>query len=254
MVSNKMPSTVLSGVQQDGLVLPKKTLFEKESIIDCKLKDAKLSDPIFDQCVLESCMFEKSDFSGSRFFNKTLLTNCSFKTVDFQGSGFSNSQFKDCTFIKCNFKEASLKDCEFSNCTFTQCKIIDNTFSASKITSIKFSGKLQEVAFIADQPNTPLLADFKLCKLDWVTFENCDLLQITPPADTQHIFLKDVSVRARKALASIASEPDNQTNKLLMRRLQKLTTQRGALFNIKNLEAYEGPEFTKQFIALLQDF
>ena len=59
-------------------------------------------------------------------------------------------------------------------------------------------------------------------------------------------------VRARKVLASITSEPDNQVNKLLKRRLQKLTTQRGALFNIKNLEEYEGPEFTQQFIALLQ--
>lgn len=252
MVNDKMPSFVLSGIHQDGLVLPKKTRFEKERIIDCKLKDANLSDPIFDQCILESCSFEKSDFSGSRFFNKTLLAHCHFKTVDFQASGFSNSKFENCTFIRCNFREASLKDCEFSNCLFTQCKIIDNSFNANKINNLKFSGKLQEVSFISEPPNTPLLVDFELCKLDWVTFQNCDLAQIIPPADIQHVFFKDVSDRARKALASITSEPDNQINKLLKRRLQKLTTQRGALFNIKNLEEYEGPEFTKQFIALLQ--
>lgn len=252
MVNDKMPSFVLSGIQQDGLVLPKKTRFEKERVIDCKLKDAKLSDPIFDQCILESCSFEKSDFSGSRFFNKTLLAHCHFKTVDFQASGFSNSKFENCTFIKCNFREASLKDCEFSNCIFTQCKIIDNSFNASKIKNLKFSGKLQEVSFISEPPNTPLLVDFELCKLDWVTFTDCDLEQIIPPADPQHIFFKDVSVRARKALALIISEPESPINKLLKRRLQKLTTQRGALFNIKNLEEYEGPEFTKQFIEFLQ--
>ncbi|MCD7042234.1 MULTISPECIES: pentapeptide repeat-containing protein [Pseudomonas fluorescens group] len=252
-MTEKMQSTVLSDMQRNGLVLPKKMRFEKERISDCKLKEAKLSDPIFDQCVLENCTFEKSDFSGSRFFNKTLLTNCSFKTVDFQASGFSNTKFQDCTFIKCDFREASLKDCELSNCTFTQCKIIDNSFNAKNIANLKFAGKLQEVNFVSDQPNTPLLADFELCKLDYVTFQNCDLEKIVPPKDTQHIFFKDVSARARKALVLISSEPDNQINKLLKRRLQKLTTQRGAILNIKNLEDYEGPDFTKQFITLLQD-
>ncbi|WP_178088139.1 pentapeptide repeat-containing protein [Pseudomonas sp. GL93] len=165
----------------------------------------------------------------------------------------SDPIFDQCVLESCNFREASLKDCEFSNCAFTQCKIIDNSFNASKTANVTFSGKLQEVSFISEPPNTPLLIDFELCKLDWVTFIDCDLEQIIPPADPQHIFFKDVSVRARKALALIISEPENSINKLLKRRLQKLTTQRGALFNIKNLEEYQGPELTKQFIALLQN-
>ncbi|QJI34949.1 MULTISPECIES: pentapeptide repeat-containing protein [unclassified Pseudomonas] len=252
-MSEKIPSKVLSGVEQDGLVLPKKTRFENELISGCKLKNAKLCDPIFDQCVLENCDFEKADFSGSRFFNKTSLTHCSFKNTDFQASGFSNSKFENCTFVKCNFREASLKDCTFANCTFSQCKIIDNSFNAKNLTNIKFIGKLQEVNFISDQAHTPLSADFELCKLDYVTFENCNLENITPPTEAKHIFFKDVAARAKKALTVISSEPESQINKILKRRLLKLTTQRGAIFNTDNLEDYEGAEFTTRFISLLQD-
>ncbi|NWC93316.1 MULTISPECIES: pentapeptide repeat-containing protein [unclassified Pseudomonas] len=252
-MSEKIPSKVLSGVEQDGLVLPKKTRFENELISGCKLKNAKLCDPIFDQCVLENCDFEKADFSGSRFFNKTSLTHCSFKNTDFQASGFSNSKFENCTFVKCNFREASLKDCTFANCTFSQCKIIDNSFNAKNITHIKFIGKLQEVNFISDQAYTPLSADFELCKLDYVTFENCNLENITAPTEAKHIFFKDVAARAKKALTIISSEPESQINKILKRRLLNLTTQRGAVFNTDNLEDYEGVEFTARFISLLQD-
>lgn len=253
MVSEKIPSKVLSGVEQDGLVLPKKTRFENELISGCKLKNANLCDPIFDQCVLENCDFEKADFSGSRFFNKTSLTRCSFKNADFQASGFSNSKFENCTFVKCNFREASLKDCTFVSCTFSQCKIIDNSFNAKNITNIKFIGKLQEVRFISDQPNTPISVDFELCKLDYVTFENCNLENIIPPAEAKHVFFKDVAARAKKALTVISAEPESQINKILKRRLLKLTTQRGAVFNTDNLEEYEGAEFTARFISLLQD-
>jgi uncharacterized protein YjbI with pentapeptide repeats len=253
MVSDKISSKVLSSVSQDGLVLPKKTRFENELISGCKLKDAKLCDPIFDQCILENCDFEKADFSGSRFFNKTSLTRCSFKNTNFQGSGFSNSEFENCTFVKCDFREASLKDCTFVNCTFSQCKIIDNSFNAKNISTIKFAGKLQEVNFISEHPNTPLSADFELCKLDYVTFENCNLENVIPPIEPKHIFFKDVAVRAKKALTIISAEPESQINKILKRRLLKLTTQRGAIFNIENLEDYEGKEFTSRFISLLQD-
>ncbi|NCE84795.1 pentapeptide repeat-containing protein [Pseudomonas sp. Q1] len=253
MVTDKTPSKVLFGIEQDGLVLPKKTRFENELISGCTLKNANLCDPIFDQCVLENCKFEKTDFSGSRFFNKTSITECSFNSVDFQASGFSNSKFENCSFIKCNFREASLKDCSFANCTFSQCKIIDNVFNASKIFNIKFTGKLQEVSFISDQPNTPLSADFEHCKLDYVTFENCDLENIIPSTETKHLFFKDVAARAKKALTAISAEPESQINKILKRRLLKLTTQRGAIFNIKNLEDYEGEEFTARFISLLQN-
>lgn len=252
MVSEKITSKILSGVEREGLVLPTKMLFENEFIGSCKLKNSKLSDPIFDQCDLEDCEFEKTDFSGSRFFNKTTLIKCTFKNVDFQTSGLNNSEFESCTFTKCNFRETSLKGCRLSNCTFTQCKIIDNSFNAKKIANIKFTGKLQEIYFISDQPNTPLLVDFELCKLEYVTFQNCNLENIIPPADPQHIFFKDVSARAQKALALLSSEPDNQVNKILKRRLQKLTAQRGAVFNIESLENYEGLEFTTRFISLLQ--
>lgn len=253
MVSEKASSNVLSGVEQDGFVLPKKTRFENEFISECKLKNAKLCDPIFDQCVLENCTFEKADFSGSRFFNKTSLTHCSFKNVDFQSSGFSNSKFENCTFARCNFREASLKNCTFINCIFLHCRIIDNSFNASTTFNVKFTGKLQEVNFISDTPNTPLSADFEFCKLDYVTFENCDLENITPPTEAKHIFFKDVAARAKRALTVISAEPESQLNKILKRRLLKLTTQRGAVLNTENLETYEGKEFTARFISLLRD-
>ncbi|WP_203417388.1 MULTISPECIES: pentapeptide repeat-containing protein [Pseudomonas] len=251
-MSDRIPSKTLSGIEQDGLVLPEKTLFKNEFIGATKLKNSTLSYPIFDNCLLENCEFEKTDFSNSRFFNTTTVVQCTFSNVDFRATGLSDSRFENCTFLKCDFRQTALVDCHFSNCTFSQCKIIDNSLNAKKMTHVKFAGKLQEVSFISDQPNTPLLVDFELCKLDYVTFQNCDLESIVPPTDAQHIFFKDVSARAKKALDHLSSQPDSPINKLLKRRLQKLTTQRGALFNIKNLESYEGLEFSSLFISHLK--
>ncbi len=253
MVSNRIESKTLSGLEQDGLVLSEKTLFKSESIQACKLKNSKLSYPIFDGCLLENCVFESSNFSNSRFFNMTMLNLCDFKNVDFRSTGLNDSVFNGCTFIKCDFRQTAFNDCTFNNCTFDNCKIIDNTFNAKKIQNCKLVGKLQEVNFTSEQPNTLLKVDFGECKLEYVTFKNCNLEEVVPPTDTQHIYFRDLSERAKKALSYMETQPDSSINTLLKRRLKSFSTQRGGIFNTKNLETIEGPEYSKLLISLLTD-
>ncbi|NWB90423.1 pentapeptide repeat-containing protein [Pseudomonas agarici] len=252
-MNNRIESKILSGLEQDGLVLLEKTFFKSESIQTCKLRNSKLSYPIFDGCLLENCVFEKSDFSNSRFFNVTILNLCDFKNVDFRSAGLNNSVFDSCTFVKCDFRKTAFNECTFNNCIFDQCKIINNTFNAKKIKNCKLIGKIQEITFTSEQPNTLLRIDFGRCELDYVNFENCNLEEIVPPVDTQHIYFKDLSDRAKKALSYLMTQPDSSINILLKRRLKNFSTQRGWIFNIKNLETIEGQEYSKRIISLLTD-
>lgn len=250
-MSEHIESSVLSGLSQEGLVLEEKTRFQGELIRACRLKNASLSAPIFDDCLLEDCSFEKTDFSEVRFFHKSTVRNCQFHSVDLRNSGLNDSLFNDCTFVKCDFRKTYFNDCTFINCTFENCKIIDNTFTVANVRDCKFSGKLQDVNFVAEQPNTLLRADFEKCVFDFVSFKNCNIEQIVPPADKQHIYFKDLAERARKALTFVLAQPESPTTKLLKRRLNHYAMQRGGVFNLKNLAEAEGKEFAEQLIGLL---
>ncbi len=251
MVSEHIESIVLGGLSQEGLVLQEKTRFKGELIRSCRLKDATLSASIFDDCLLEDCSFEKTDFREVRFFHKSTLRNCHFQSADFRGSGLNDSIFNNCTFIKCDFRKSYFNDCSFINCAFERCKIIDNTFNVANVRDCKFSGKLQDVNFVAEQPNTMLRADFEKCVFDFVLFKNCNIEQIAPPADDQHIYFKDLAERSRKALTIVLAQPESPTTKLLKRRLKNYAMQRGGVFNLKNLAEAEGKEFAEQLIDLL---
>lgn len=252
MVIKQDTSKILSGINQNGLVLSEKTRFTKEHIVAAELVSSDLAQPIFYGCNFDKCRFEKTDFSNSRFFNKTTLRNCEFISVDFRSSGLNDSQFENCIFTKCDFRQTSFVDCHFKSCKFAQCKIVDTSFSVRNINDVTFAGKLQEVNFVSGGEPTLLHADFKKCKLDYVSFQNCDLKVIIPPEDAQHLYFKDVSSRAKRALERIAARPEAPLDHVLKRRLLKLTSQRGAIFNISNLENYEGVECATALISLLE--
>ncbi|WP_273819918.1 pentapeptide repeat-containing protein [Pseudomonas asplenii] len=251
-MNNRTESQLLSGVKRKDWALPEKTRFEQALIKGCELKNTNLAYPIFDQSLLQDCTFEKSDFSNARFFSATELVRCTFRNIDFRAAGLNDSVFRQCTFIKCDFRQSPFNDCVLVDCLFDTCKIIDNTFDAGKLENCSFSGKLQEVNFVAEQPNTMLRADFSACILDYVTFKNCNLEQISPPTDSRHLYVRDLAERARKALAQVTSQPESPQNNLLKRRLKNLAMQRSGIFNLKNLVEVEGQEFADQLISLLQ--
>lgn len=248
---SRVASTVLSEVTRDGLVLPAKTRFSGEVIRACHLKNADLSAPIFDDCMLEDCTFEKCDFGNVRFFHGSVLKNCRFKHVDLRAGGLTDSVFSDCIFTRCDFRGTFLGACSFTHCTFDNCKIIDNSFDAANTRHCTFSGKLHEVNFVAKQPGTALRADFEGCILDFVAFGNCSLEHIVPPRDARHLYFKDLSARASKALAHVLAQPECATTKVLKRRLEHYATQRGGILNLKNLEEIEGKAFAEQLMQLL---
>ena len=250
-MNQRMQSTILGAGERKDLHLPEKSLFKSELIHDCQLKNANLSSPIFEDCRFDHCVFEKCDFRGARFFYQTALNNCLFKHADLSGAGLSNSRFTDCTFVRCDFRQTSLKECSFMNCTFENCKIIDNTFNAADIRDCRFSGKLQETSFIAEQPDTLLLIDFERCILDCVIFKNCNLEQVVPPADARHLYFPDLPQRASRALAWLSTQGDNPDNKILRRRLKNYELQRGGIFNLTSLTETEGKDVAGQLIELL---
>lgn len=251
-VSDRKQSTILAAGEHIGLILPHKSVFQNEIIRHCHVTKAQLCAPIFEACVVEHCQFEKCDISGARFFDKTAWHHCQFKQTDLSGSGLSNSVFTGCTFIRCDFRQTSLAGCTFIDCVFENCKIIDNVLDAANTRNCRFTGKLQEVNFIGQQPETVLLADFDRCLLEYVAFENCNLQQIVPPADARHVYFNDMAQRAAKALACIATQDDNATSKLLKRRLKHYERQHGGIINLNNLAEIEGKEFAGQLMALLE--
>jgi uncharacterized protein YjbI with pentapeptide repeats len=184
-------------------------------------------------------------------FHKARLKDCEFINVDFRVSGLNDSQFKYCVFTKCDFRQTSFVGCQFKNCKFLNCAIVDTVFTVKNILNVKFTGRLEEVNFIADGEITPLYVDFKECYLDAVSFRNCDLGTVVPPEDTRHAYFRNVSCRAKKAIESIYTRPESPSNTILKRRLLKLSAQRGAIFNIKNLEDSEGIEMATMLLSLL---
>lgn len=242
---------MLSGIKKIGLVLPEKSRFSDGRIVGASLVKSQLSQPIIDRCEFEACRFEKTDFSNSRFFHETRLKDCEFINVDFRVSGLNDSQFEYCIFSKCDFRQTSFVDCQFKNCKFLNCTIVDTVFAVKNILNVTFTGKLKEVKFTADEKNTPLYVDFKECYLDAVSFQNCDLETVVPPEDARHAYFRDISCRAKKAIDSISTPPESPSHAILKRRLLKLSAQRGAILNIKNLEDSEGIEMATMLLSLL---
>lgn len=205
---------------------------------------------IFYDVRLKNCHFKNIDF-GVLFSDNCLIENCIFEKVDFRSSALVSVKFINSRFVNCDFRGLDFKTGQFENVIFNKCKIIDIQIEPANLKNVTYTGKLLDVRFIAKRPQTKLLVDLSNCKLDFVSFENCDLTPTKLPQDKNYFYISDMKTRGQRALDELAYAPESEVKKVLTRRLKKFSQQNQYIFNIKNFIEIEGQDVAIEFFKLL---
>lgn len=231
-------------------------LSEGEQIRNKEIKNCTINKLIcpnltFWKSTIKNCLFKNTDLSGIGFFEKCIIEDSIFEKVNFNSAAFASVTFLNCHFLNCDFRGVYFNTSVFENIIFENCKIIDTEINPSNLKNIIYIGKLIDARFISQIPNTKLLADFSNCKLDIVSFENCDLTQVKPPIDKNYIYIRDLKLKSIKALKELQSWPETSIKKIIIRRINYYSKQNEYILNVKNFIEIEGKEIAEQFFKIL---
>ncbi|BDR57666.1 hypothetical protein XA3_01070 [Xylocopilactobacillus apicola] len=223
----------------------------KREIKDSTVKNQICPNLTFWQSVIKNCSFKDTDLSGIGFFEKCIVEDSVFEKVSFNSAALVSVAFRNCHFVNCDFRSVYFDTSVFENVIFEKCKIIDTEINPKNLKNVTYIGKLTDARFISRTPDTKLLVDFSNCKLDFVSFENCDLTHVKPPIDKNCIFIKDLKSKSVKALRELQSWPETSIKKVIVRRINYYSKQNEYIFNVNNFIEIEGKEVAKQFFKLL---
>jgi fluoroquinolone resistance protein len=167
----------------------KPTKFEKQVFINFDFTQANFDGVLFIECDFNGCIFKKCTPGSLGIFGSN-FTKCNFESFDFRriSVGANGGTFESCIFEKCNFSGRHFEYPHFELCIFDRCKIKNVNFNDASFSKTKFIGKIEDSTFnglyhkkstghkIIDQ------VDFSEAIFgDFLTFENCDLSNSTPP-------------------------------------------------------------------------
>ena len=136
------------------------TTFEHQSFVECDFSEADFDGVIFIRCTFKGCIFKKGNPGSLGIFGCD-FDDCLFESFDFRriAVGADGGDFTSCRFVRCNFAGRQFEYPHFDACTFDRCKLKNVNFNDASFLRTKFIGKIG----------------------DFVTFEDCDLSNSSPP-------------------------------------------------------------------------
>lgn len=245
-----MSNKIASDSSFDKIVFDEATQYRGQQFSNVSLSDCDLNGAIFFGCTFKNCTFKNTSLRSARLFAGCTFEDCEFTKCDLSGVGIEDgkARFSGTTFKSCDMRGTDLDRARWSDCVFEKCNIKDGTFHVSHWSNCRFSGALKDINFVGER-RQKLLADFGKCKLDCVTFRDCDLSACVPPAEKFHFYVVDMASKIQHA-PTLLEDADEQTKKLVGRRLKALADMDQYIFNTKSLRDIEGDAVAERIMKI----
>ncbi|MEW4371963.1 pentapeptide repeat-containing protein [Paenibacillus kandeliae] len=247
-------SRLESGMSADNALFSDMVRYEHETISGATVSNSNMGAPIFWNCQLQQLVLDSCDLNNARLFAGCTIDQCTFTRCDLRAVGIAQGEavFTHCTFSSCDMRGMTLENATFIDCTFYKCRFNDRILQVENIVRCSFTGKLVDITFEGNGKQK-LIANFEHCILDGVQFIGCDLTECIPPTSKNHLYVEQVSERARHAMAVINDDSNltEEQRKVLVRYLRKLEHMEQYIWNTAHMKNIYGDDFVETLFRSL---